>query len=306
MASYALLLLVYTGIYAILAIGLNLIAGTTGLLSLCQAAFFGVGAYTTAILTSTFHWDFVSALGASVALSALIGLVIGLPTLRLKGDYLAIATLGFGQIVQNVIINWDSVTRGSRGISDIPPMKLFGLTLTQSDKGPFAALIWSFVLLSFLLMRRFNRSRLGRALEAIREDPVAAAAMGIDVPLYETLAFTLGSAFAGLAGWLWASYNQSVAPETFGFMLSVLVLCMVVLGGMGNPAGVLIGAVVISVASELPRLLGLSSVIPAQWNQVLFGLILVLAMVFRPQGILARRKPDFERSAERSAGEASE
>lgn len=301
MASYALLLVIYTGIYAILALGLNLIAGTTGLLSLCQAAFFAVGAYTTAILTTTFHWDFPSALAASVALSALLGILIGLPTLRLKGDYLAIATLGFGQIAQNVIVNWDSVTRGSRGITDIPPASFAGLILPQSNKAGYALLVWSFVALVFLFMQRLGRSRLGRALEAIREDPVAAAAMGINVTLYSTLAFALGSAAAGVAGCLWASYSQAVSPETFGFMLSVLILCMVVLGGMGNAAGVLIGAAVITAASELPRLLGLSSIIPAQWNQVLFGLILVLAMLFRPQGILKRRKPDFERLAETAA-----
>ena len=295
MQEFILLLLIYLGIYTILSLGLNLIAGYTGLLSLCQAAFFAIGSYSSAILMVKYPGSFWSIFIASGLISALFGLLIGLPTLRLKGDYLAIATLGFGEIVKNVILNWDSLTRGPMGISGIPSPVIFGFELTE--KWSYLALIWLTVLGSYLILRRLVRSRFGRAREAIREDEIAANAMGINVTKYKIFSFTIGAFFAGIGGSLWAAYNHTVSVNTFDFMLSVMILCMVVLGGLGNNLATVVGTAIIVLTSELPRLLGFSSVIPPQINQIFFGLILVVMMIYRPQGILGKKKIDFGKIA---------
>jgi branched-chain amino acid transport system permease protein len=286
---FVLLLVIYIGIYAILALSLNIVTGYTGLLSLCQAAFFGIGAYTTAILMTRTHINFWWILLLSGVFASLAGILIGLPTLRLKGDYLAIATLGFGEITRNVLLNWDSLTRGPLGISGIPAIKTFGIALDPILKVRYAVFVWIFVLLTFLILRRIMRSRVGRALEAIREDEIAAFSMGINITKYKVIAFGLSAFFGGIAGTLFAVYNQSVSPASFDFLLSVMVLCMVVLGGMGNHFAVVLGAVLIEIAGELPRLLGFSSLVPPQFKQILFGLILVVMMIYRPQGLLGRR-----------------
>lgn len=293
MINFILLIVIYIGIYTILSLGLNLVAGYTGLLSLCQAAFFGIGAYTAAILLTGTGMSFWPALLIAGVLASLFGLLLGLPTLRLKGDYLAIATLGFGEIVRNVIKNWDSLTRGPMGINNIPAPQVFSFRLEPTNKILYVLLIWTFTALTYFIIRRIVRSRYGRALEAIREDEIAAVAMGINATKYKIIAFMISSFFAGIAGALWAAYNQSVDPETFSFMLSIMLLCMVVLGGMGNNTAVIAGSIIVVTLSELPRLLGFSSYIPPQTNQMLFGLLLVLMMIFRPQGILGRKKTDY-------------
>jgi len=288
---FVLLLVIYIGIFAILSLSLNIVTGYTGLLSLCQAAFYGIGAYTSAILLTRTHVNFWWILLLSGLVAALAGILIGLPTLRLKGDYLAIATLGFGEITRNVLLNWDSLTRGPLGISGIPAVKIFGFTLDPLQKVHYVIFVWAFVLITYFVLRRIMRSRVGRALEAIREDEVAAYAMGINITKYKVFAFGLSAFFGGIAGTLWAVYNQSVNPSTFDFLLSVMLLCMVVLGGMGNHLAVILGAVLIEVAGELPRLLGFSSLVPPQFKQILFGLILVVMMIYRPQGLIGRRVP---------------
>jgi len=299
MLSFLFLLLIYMEIYAILALSLNLIAGYTGLLSLCQAAFFAVGAYTTAITLTMGGWNFWVALLASGMLAAVLGFVVGLPTLRLKGDYLAIATLGFGEVVKNVIINWDSLTRGPNGINGIPGPVLFGIQLGYDTALGYVLFYALFVVITYLFIHRLVHSRFGRALEAIREDEIVAGAMGIHTVKYKVVAFMVGAFFAGVAGALWAVYNQSVAPQTFDFMLSVFILCMVVLGGLGNSLGALLGTVVLVLFSETPRLTGLTSVIPAQFNQIFFGLLLILVMIFRPQGVLGRKRISYEEEVAR-------
>lgn len=293
--DFLMVLFIYMGIYAISALGLNLIVGYTGLLSLCQAAFLAIGAYTTAIImttTGTGFWYVMVIAGLGAALS---GIIIGIPTLRLKGDYLAIATLGFGEIVKNVILNWDTMTRGPMGINGIPPVNFFGMKITLLDKLPWMLIIWAFVLITYFLIRRIVRSRIGRALEAIREDEIAASSMGINTAKYKIGAFTVGAFFAGLAGSLYAGYTQSVAPNTFDFMMSVMILCMIVLGGLGRNIAAVAGAIIIVLADFAPRLLGISNIIPPQLNQVLFGLILVLMMIYRPQGIIGRKKLNYAR-----------
>lgn len=289
MLNFFLLILIYTGIYSLMSMGQNLMTGYTGMLSLCQAGFFAIGSYATAILSTRYGWNFWATLPVSAILAALFGILIGLPTLRLKGDYLAIATLGFGEIVRNVLNNWDSLTGGPMGIQRIPMVTLFGFTINPYKKIAFLIMVWIFVLLFFIMFERLGRSRMGRALMAIRDDEIAAEAMGINTTKYKVWAFAIGAAAAGIAGSLQAVYSLSITPGSYTFMISVLVLCMVVLGGMGNFAAVILGTFIIQLISYFPQLVGLSSVIPPQFKQVLFGAILVVMMIWRPQGIIGIR-----------------
>ena len=272
-----------------MSMGQNLMTGYTGMLSLCQAGFFAIGSYVTAILTTRYGFSFWATIPLSAMMAAVFGILIGLPTLRLKGDYLAIATLGFGEIVRNVLNNWDSLTGGPMGIQRIPMVKLFGFTINPYKKIAFLVMVWIFVLVFYIMFERLGRSRMGRALQAIRDDEIAAEAMGINTTKYKVWAFAIGAAAAGVAGSLQTVYSLSVTPASYTFMVSVLVLCMVVLGGMGNFAAVILGTFIIQLISYFPQLVGLSSVIPAQFKQILFGLILVCMMIWRPQGIIGTR-----------------
>ncbi|MBI9096153.1 MAG: branched-chain amino acid ABC transporter permease [Sphaerochaeta sp.] len=290
MFNFFLLILIYTGIYALMAIGQNVITGYGGMLSLCQAGFFAIGSYTTAILATHMGWSFWATLPVAAIISALFGLLIGLPTLRLKGDYLAIATLGFGEIVRNILNNWDSLTNGPMGIQKIPMPDLFGFTINPYKKYSFLVMVILFVIIAYVLFQRLARSRMGRALTAVREDEIAAQSMGINITKYKVYAFVLGAAVAGIAGSLQAVFSLSVTPGTYTFMVSVMVLCMVVLGGMGNFKAAILGTFIIQLISYFPQLTGLSSVIPPQFKQILFGLILVVMMIWRPQGLLGREE----------------
>ena len=299
MFNFIILIFIYTAIYSLLAMGQNVITGYTGMLSLCQAGFFAIGSYATALLSVKCGWNFWATLPVSIGLSALFGLLIGLPTLRLKGDYLCIATLGFGEIVRNILINWMSLTNGPNGVQRIPMVKIFGFAINPRSRNwqyLIFCVIW--VLVCYLLFERLARSRMGRAMEAIREDEIAAASNGINVTKYKVAAFMLGAGVAGLAGSLQAELILSVMPSTYTFMLSVMVLCVVVLGGMGNFKAVIFGAFIIEVIDYLPKMLGLTSVLPPQFKQILFGLILVVMMICRPQGILGRQNNAFKRPRE--------
>lgn len=293
--SFFLLILIYSGIYALMAIGQNLITGYGGMLSLCQAGFYALGSYATAILTVKCGWSFWATIPVAMLVSGLCGLLIGLPTLRLKGDYLAIATLGFGEIVRNVLNNWDSLTNGPMGIQKIPMISFFGIQINPYKKTGFIIVVWVFVIVSYILYRRFARSRMGRALTAVREDEIAAESMGINTTTYKVAAFILGAMIAGVAGSFFVEYTLSVTPGTFTFMVSIMVLCMVVLGGMGNFLACILGAFIIQLISYFPQLTGLTNVIPAQFKQILFGLILVVMMIWRPQGLLGREKFSMEK-----------
>ncbi len=286
MLNFFLLILIYSGIYALMALGQNLITGYTGMLSLCQAGFFAIGSYATAILTTSSGWSFWATLPIAAIAAALFGVLIGLPTLRLKGDYLAIATLGFGEIVRNILNNWDSLTGGPMGIQRIPMVTFFSFTINPYKKWAFLVMVVVILLISYYLFERLGRSRMGRALKAIRDDEIAAASMGINVTKYKVWAFAIGASVAGIAGSLHSVFALSVTPNSYTFMVSIMVLCMVVLGGMGNFVAVIFGAFIIQLISYFPQLTGLSSVIPPQFKQILFGLILVVMMIWRPQGII--------------------
>lgn len=294
MFNLLLVILIFTAMYSLLAIGQNLITGYVGLLSLCQASFFAIGSYTTAILTTAYGYSFWVTLPIGGILAALSGILVGLPTLRLKGDYLAIATLGFGEIVKNILTNWDSLTNGPLGIQNIPMISIFGHKISPYSKLSFLSIMIITVVIFYFLYEHLVRTRLGRAFEAIREDEIAASSLGINVTLYKVVAFALGAFIAGIAGSFHATYILSVVPNSYNFMVSILILCMVVLGGMGNFKATILAAFLLQLVSELPRLLRLTSIIPPQFNQILFGLILVLLMIYRPQGILGRPRKKYE------------
>ncbi len=285
MINFFMLILIYSGVYALMAIGQNCITGSTGMLSLCHAGFFCIGSYVTAIMCKMFGISFWLSLPVAALAAGFVGFLIGVPTLRLKGDYLCIATLGLGEIIRNIATNINPV-----GITSIPRASLFGYQFSSRNKGAFIILIWVFVLIFYILFQQLAHSRLGRAMNAIREDEVAAQSNGINVTKYKISSFVLGAAIGGIAGSFQTAYTLTVSPSSYTFMVSVMVLCTVVLGGMGNAKAVILGAFIIQFISYFQQLTGLTNIIPPQANQMIFGLILVVMMIWRPQGLLGRDK----------------
>ena len=285
MLNFFQLILIYSGVYAMMAIGQNCITGYTGMLSLCHAGFFCIGSYATAIISKTMGLSFWLSLPVAAVAAGIVGFLIGVPTLRLKGDYLCIATLGLGEIIRNIATNINPV-----GITSIPRASLFGYQFASRNKGAFIILIWAFVLIFYILFQQLAHSRLGRAMTAIREDEVAAQSNGINVTKYKISSFVLGAAIGGIAGCFQTAYTLTVSPSSYTFMVSVMVLCTVVLGGMGNAKAVILGAFIIQFISYFQQLTGLTNIIPPQANQMIFGLILVVMMIWRPQGLLGRDK----------------
>jgi len=268
-------------LYITLAIGLNYIVGLCGLLALGYIAFYAIGAYTYAILNTQFGLNFFICLPLGFATGALAGTLVGLPVLRLRGDYLAIVTLGFGEIVRIVLNNWDSLTAGPNGIMGIARPTLFGFKFGTPGGYYFLAAVLA--ALAIYMQARLIGSRLGRAWESIREDELAAAHTGVPLFKMKLLAMALGGAWAGAAGVLFASRMTHVSPESFTFLESVLVLCMVILGGMGSIAGVSVGAMALILLPELLRgALG--------YRMLAFGLLMVLAMRFRRSGLIPGRR----------------
>ncbi len=280
-SQYWLRVTVVAGIYAVLALGLNLIAGYTGQLSLGHAAFYGIGGYTSALLALKLGVPFWVSVPVAGLFAGVFGLILGIPTLRLKGDYLAIVTIAFGELVRLVFLNWNSLTRGPMGLPNIPKPTLFGYVLKSNLS--FYYLVLVLVVLSILVLRNLVDSRLGRALVAIRENEIAAKQMGINVTELKVKAFIIGSIMAGVAGAVFAHFQAYISPDNFTYMESVTMICMVVLGGIGSIPGSIIGAGVLTFAPELLRSF-------AGLRMVLFGLTMVLLMLFRPQGLLGRRQ----------------
>ncbi|HTG02272.1 MAG TPA: branched-chain amino acid ABC transporter permease [Nitrospirota bacterium] len=268
-----------TCMYIVLALGLNIIVGQAGLLNLGYAAFYAVGAYVYAILSTLFGLSFWLGLAAGSAGAACFALLVGIPTLRLRGDYFAIVTLGLGEIIRIVLNNWDSLTGGPNGISRIGRPVLAGYELRRPLD--FYYLILAITLITLFAMKRLAESRIGRAWIAIREDEVAAEAMGINTFRLKLSAFVIGSAWAGLTGVFFAAKMAFVSPESFTFLESVLILCMVVLGGMGSIPGIVLGALLLVTLPEVFRDF-------QDYRMLAFGAALVLMMVFRPQGLLGR------------------
>ncbi|MBI3803888.1 MAG: branched-chain amino acid ABC transporter permease [Nitrospirae bacterium] len=278
--NYYIDILSLAGLYAILAAGLNITVGCAGLLDLGYAAFYGIGAYIYGLLSTGIGLSFWLGLPLGGAVAALFGVILGTITLRLRGDYLAIVTLGFVQIVYLVLNNWDGVTHGPNGILNIGRPALFGFSLHQPVH--FYYLVLLLLALIAVALHRLTRSQIGRAWIAIREDELAAAAMGIDTTRMKVFAFALGAGIAGIAGVFFAAKYTFISPESFTFLESVRVLSMVVLGGMGSLPGAILGAFLLTLLPELLR--GLAS-----YRMLIFGAALVIMMVFRPQGLLGKR-----------------
>jgi len=287
MNNYMVDVLTLAGIYVVLALGLNIVVGMAGLLDLGYISFYAIGAYSYALLSTKLGVSFWMALPVGGLTAAVFGIALGVITLRLRGDYLAIVTLGFIQIVHLVLNNWDRVTNGPNGILNIGRPALGPFVFSQPIH--FYYLILAIVLLTLLAVNRLNRSRIGRAWIAIREDEVAAQAMGVDTTRLKILAFALGAFWAGIAGVFFAGKFAFVSPESFTFFESVIVLSMVVLGGMGSIPGVVLGALIIVILPEVLREF-------AGYRMLVFGAALVLMMIFRPQGLIGnpRRRVELQ------------
>lgn len=291
-------------LYTMLALGLNIVVGYAGLLDLGYIAFYAVGAYIYALLASPqlgLHLSPFVILPIGAAVAAIFGILLGAPTLRLRGDYLAIVTLGFGEIVRLFLNNLDrplNITNGPQGISRIDPLisiepfMLFGLRITSTYACYYLFLALCAIVIFCCI--RLQDSRIGRAWMAIREDEMAAKACGINTRNIKLLAFAMGASFGGVAGGLFAGFQGFVSPESFVLLESIMVLCMVVLGGMGNIAGVILGAVLLTLTPEWLRaaanpvqqaLFGKTLVDPESLRMLLFGIALVLTMLFKPKGL---------------------
>lgn len=284
-STYLLRVATYIGTYTIFALSLNLLVGYTGLVSMGHAAFAAVGAYTAAYLMTQYHMNFFLAALIAIFCAGLGGLLLGLPTLRLSDTYFVIATLGFSQVIKVVTLNWKTITNGALGIKNISNPELFGCKLSYANGGLFYLML-IFVTLVFLLCGAIKKSKMGRALFAIKGDELAAAAMGIDVSREKVLIFTISAAIAGFAGAFYASMMTYIDPNTFSADVSTIMLSIVILGGMGSNPGMLLGAMLLISFPELLRNL-------QSYRFLAYGVILVVMMRFRPQGILGgkSRKP---------------
>lgn len=284
--EYLLHILVIAGIYVILTLGLNLILGYTGLPALGHSAFACVGAYTSALLALNFGWSPWLGLVCGMITAGAAGWLIAKATVRLSGDYFALATFGIAVIVYSVAKNWVGLTRGPLGLPGIPGFNLFGWPLSAT--WAYAILTLIIAALTFLVMKRIVDSPLGRILRGIREDEIAVMALGKDVDYYKTLVFVVGAAFAGIAGALYAHYITFIDPSSFTIVESITILLMVVFGGMGSLRGSIVGAVVLVVLPEALRFVGLPSSVAAPLRQMIYGGLLVFIMIKRPQGLLGK------------------
>ena len=300
-------------IYVMLGWGLNIVVGLAGLLDLGYVAFYAVGAYSYALLAHNFGLSFWILLPVAGCLAAFWGILLGFPVLRLRGDYLAIVTLAFGEIIRLILINWVPVTNGYAGISGVPRPTFFGIAFNASDEG-FAArfglefspvyrtiflyyLILALALVTAAMTVRLRRLPIGRAWEALREDEIACRSLGINTTNTKLTAFAMGAMFAGFAGSFFAARQGFISPESFTFMESAVIVAIVVLGGMGSLLGVAIAAVIMIGGTEIMRELDFLKVVfgsafdPTQYRMLLFGFAMVLIMVWRPRGLIATREP---------------
>ncbi|OBQ56858.1 high-affinity branched-chain amino acid ABC transporter permease LivM [Halodesulfovibrio spirochaetisodalis] len=268
-------------LYVILGLGLNIIVGVAGLLFLGHAAFYAIGAYSYALLNHYFGIGFWVALPLGGILACLGGILLAFPVLRLRGDYLAIVTLGFGEIIRLVLENWSDLTGGPSGISNIDRPGLFGMELSVADANVYIYyIVLALAIITMIAVQRLKNSRIGRALQALREDEIACQAMGIDRVNVKVMAFGLGTAWAGFAGVIFAAKTTFINPASFTFMESAIILSIVVLGGMGSNLGVILGSAFLVLMPEYLRAF-------SEYRMILFAAAMVLMMVFRPQGLIA-------------------
>ncbi len=274
-SSYFNQVAIITMIFVILSASMNLITGSAGLLSLGHAAFFGVGAYAAALLSTQWGWSFWLTIPVAGLITALVGALVAIPTMRLTSIYFAVATLGIGEMIYVTLLNWVGFTRGPMGIRSIPPVELLGLKGTVASM-TFVALL---MLLSLWVMHRIAHSYYGNSLRAMREDDACADAMGIDVARLKLESFGVACFFAGVAGALFAHTTGYISPDSFRFGESILILSMVVVGGLGSIYGSVIGAVLLSVLPEMLRDLG-------SYRMIVVGVVLFLSILFLPKGLV--------------------
>ena len=270
--------------YIMLGLGLNIVVGLAGQLVLGYAAFYAVGAYTYGLLDTYFGLGFWAVLPIGGVMATIFGLLLGFPVLRLRGDYLAIVTLGFGEIIRLVLENWTDVTKGSFGLSNLQRPGLFGVEMdvTQATNYIYYIVLVA-VVITIIVVGRLKNSRVGLALQALREDEIACEAMGIDLTKVKLSAFALGSCWAGFAGVIFAAKTTFINPASFTFMESAMILSMVVLGGMGSVLGVTIAALILVLAPEYLRAF-------SEYRMLLFGAVMVIMMIYRPQGLISGEK----------------
>ena len=285
--------------YVVLGLGLNIVVGLAGLLDLGYVAFYAVGAYSYALLNYYYGLGFWVCLPIGGLLAAFFGILLGIPVLRLRGDYLAIVTLGFGEIIRLILENWGEFSQGPSGVSNIPRPGFFGMEMPLET-----AMIYLFyvmillVIITIFFVDRLQNSRLGRAWIALREDEIACQAMGIDKMKTKLVAFSLGAFWAGIVGVIFAAKTTFVSPRSFSFLESAIILSIVVLGGMGSIIGVIIGALVLILLPEYLRAL-------SEYRMLAFGALLVGMMVFRPQGIIASVRRSYTYKTKEIGKEAS-
>jgi branched-chain amino acid transport system permease protein len=275
--SYVLRICIMIGIYTILATSLNLLTGFTGQVSLGHAAFYGIGAYGSALFAMKFDMPFLLSALLGAVIAAFFGFLLGLPTLRLNGNYLSIVTLGFCEITRLIELNWMSLTRGPMGITGIPSPVVFGMNIDNNRK--YYYLILVFAAITVFLINNILKSRTGRAMISIREDELAAEAMGVNVLKYKVMAFIISAFFAGFAGAFYAHFVSFIDPQSFTFDESTQILSMVILGGMGSLTGSFLGTVILVSIPELLRDF-------AQYRMLIYGGVLVFMIVMRPDGII--------------------
>jgi branched-chain amino acid transport system permease protein len=313
-------------IYVLLGWGLNIVVGLAGLLDLGYVAFYAIGAYTVALLGKAFDLPFWLLLPLAGLLAAFWGVLLGFPVLRLRGDYLAVVTLAFGEIIRLVAINWVPVTNGYAGVSGIPRPTLFGIPFNASDEGfaarfglefsPLHRLLFLYyvlliaVFLTALIITRLRRLPIGRAWEALREDEIACRSLGINTTNSKLTAFAIGALFGGLAGAFFTARQGFISPESVNFNESALILAIVVLGGMGSQVGVAIAAIVIIGGTELLRELDVLKQVfgadfdPTQYRMLLFGFAMVAIIVWKPRGIIGTRQPTVVRKERKAIATA--
>ena len=291
-SSYQTNVLTTALMYVVLGLGLNIVVGMAGLLDLGYVAFYAVGAYSYALLNYHFDLGFWAVLPIGGGLAAIFGIMLGFPVLRLRGDYLAIVTLGFGEIIRLVLENWGEFSRGPSGISNIPRPGFFGMEFTLDSAIIYLYyLMILFMIITIFIVNRLQDSRLGRAWIALREDEIACQAMGIDKRKTKLVAFSLGAFWAGIIGVVFAAKTTFINPASFTFLESAIILSIVVLGGMGSIVGVICGALILILLPEYLRAL-------SEYRMLAFGAILVAMMIFRPQGLISniRRTYRFDKT----------
>ena len=286
--AYFVHLAILVGIYGILALSLNLVVGYAGLLSVTHAAFYGIGAYVVALLLTLFGWNFFLALLVGIAVAMVASFLIGLVLSKFKGDYYALGSIGFNVIVYAIFLNWQEVTRGPLGIPGIHRPELFGFTFSSNIW--FLVLTAVLLLVSYYISKFIVNSSFGRVLKAIREDERAIQVFGYKTTNYKLAIFVIGAGIASIAGALFATYITFIDPSTFTINESIFLLAVIIFGGLANLRGAMIGAFALILLPEFLRFVGFPTEIAAQMRQVVYGLLLILFMLYRPQGLVGEYK----------------